>query len=484
MIDLEERLRDAAPRPTRGLDVNALANAAAQRTRRHRMAIGAVVAGVVLVLIAGIALVQQRSESESLDVVGVPDPLEGVAEDSWLRLMARLPRQVAVSQGSFGAKDLARARRAMGIEPLPHGADDLVVDAHLAQLLKGMNTTVFGSQPLASSQLRAELGFGLEDIDQMVEGGVPPSEFYIATGRFDPAAIDSAGRSDPTWGPRLEIKEHRGFTFYSWGEDYRTSADFTPVRSLGRGGRLVVGDGWISWTFGDAEARATIDAALDTRTSAATIDLVRTAAEQADAADLSFFALVPMEPVRSPAANPQLPAMNQPITLIYGHAAGSDSQITQVSLVYADAEQATANREPLVASVDRLFGPASVEVTQNDRLLTLEFYVSDPSIDGFRFLSQLNYRPSDIANPERPRLPDPRPTQAEALADGKVSDEEYELAFWTYVECAEDADVDFASITRDEDGQFRYSVRTNLSAADACYNEHFFDVDRVWQVAN
>jgi hypothetical protein len=176
--------------------------------------------------------------------------------------------------------------------------------------------------------------------------------------------------------------------------------------------------------------------------------------------------------------------MNQPITLIYGHAAGSDSQITQVSLVYADAEQATANREPLVASVDRLFGPASVEVTQNDRLLTLEFYVSDPLIDGFRFLSQLNYRPSDIANPERPRLPDPRPTRAEALADGKVSDEEYELAFWTYVECAENADVDFASITRDEDGQFRYSVRTNLSAADACYNEHFFDVDRVWQVAN
>lgn len=485
MTDLAERLRDAAPAPSAPLDVDLVAHRARNRRRRQRSALALATIGVVVALVAGVVMLQ-RPEGDSLELIGPPDPIEGVAPDSWVRLMARLPRQSAVEQRPLGGIDLARARRALGIEPLPSGSDDLLVHPHLDRLLRGIGTSVFGSRPLASSQLRAELGFGLEDIDQTVSGGAPPGEITIATGRFDPAAIESAVRDDPTWGARLETKEYRGFRYYSWGEDYQTSADITPTRSLGRGGRLVVGDGWISWTFGDAEARATIDAALDARRSLVTIDAVRAAAVQADAADLSFLSLLPMEARPSGTGTlvePNLPAIDRPSVIFYGRAAASDQPITQFSLVYTDAEQAAANRDPLVVSIQQLLGSTTAEVSQTDQLLTVLF-AADHSSEPFEVVFRLNYRADDVPPLERPALPDPRPTQDEALADGEISDEEYELAFWTYVECAERAGAAFGTIRRDEGGQFHYSVRTEFQAADACYNQHFFDVDRVWQVAN
>ena len=55
----------------------------------------------------------------------------------------------------------------------------------------------------------------------------------------------------------------------------------------------------------------------------------------------------------------------------------------------------------------------------------------------------------------RPTLPEPRPTQQQVLADGQITDDEYALAFWTFVECAEAGGTSFRNISQASNGQFR-----------------------------
>lgn len=93
------------------------------------------------------------------------------------------------------------------------------------------------------------------------------------------------------------------------------------------------------------------------------------------------------------------------------------------------------------------------------------------------------WRSRSWKNVDGPDLPTPRPTQNEILADGEATDDEYEIAFWTWVECAEAAGAE-TSIDREDNGRYDYSVGSNVAANDACYRDHFMDVDREWQVAN
>jgi hypothetical protein len=85
--------------------------------------------------------------------------------------------------------------------------------------------------------------------------------------------------------------------------------------------------------------------------------------------------------------------------------------------------------------------------------------------------------------PARPTLPDPAPTQEEIIADGEVSKREYEIAFWTFLDCAEAAGVTFTDINQGPDGQYGYSASASASV-DACYTDHFMFVDRDWQLAH
>jgi|GEM_PF-4110070 len=81
----------------------------------------------------------------------------------------------------------------------------------------------------------------------------------------------------------------------------------------------------------------------------------------------------------------------------------------------------------------------------------------------------------------RPVLSDPRPTQDEIFADGVVTDEEYELALWTFVECAEADGASFSSVGRFADGRYQYTMSTG-GAGDACYRSIFMQVDLTWQL--
>jgi hypothetical protein len=84
-------------------------------------------------------------------------------------------------------------------------------------------------------------------------------EVTIATGAFEPSAVDAAVRADPAWAPLLEVVTHRGRSFYSWGGDYSIAGEPSPGRPLGRGGRLLVSDELVVWTKGSDEMRAIID---------------------------------------------------------------------------------------------------------------------------------------------------------------------------------------------------------------------------------
>ena len=126
MIDLTERLHEAALRPTRPLDPGAIADLAERRTRNQRITGGAVVLGLVVALVASVVVLQRQSDPQSLDVVGVPDPLEGVSEDSWVRLLGRTPetaieplaprsgRPHACPSGAGHRTPAARRRRCSG----------------------------------------------------------------------------------------------------------------------------------------------------------------------------------------------------------------------------------------------------------------------------------------------------------------------------------------------------------------------------------
>ena len=92
--------------------------------------------------------------------------------------------------------------------------------------------------------------------------------------------------------------------------------------------------------------------------------------------------------------------------------------------------------------------------------------------------------PTTLLPVVRPELPDPRPTQDEILADGIVTDEEHDVAFWTWVECAEAGGIEVTVLGRTEDGRIEGRVQVDEArTADACYQSLFLQVDRAWQLA-
>jgi hypothetical protein len=281
-------------------------------------------------------------------VAPTPDPLEGAADDSWVRLLAHAPRPDGASRPVM-IVDLARARTLAGLDPLPPEPSEQQWQDHSAaafghpDILNG----VLGTSP-TPAELRAELGMSHEQFDQAVvahpEVGLPR---YFARGRFDPAAIAAAVQADPQWSPMLEVRQHRGVTYYRWGDDLRLYRK-SPVRDLGNGGRLVVGDGWVAWVYTDADAEATIDAWLDPDRSLAADDPIRLAAEHADADGLTEIAILPDAHVatgRAGALQPlaDLAPIDRPLAWSLGSTGATIEVRPSYRVTYPTGDQAAAN---------------------------------------------------------------------------------------------------------------------------------------------
>ena len=125
---------------------------------------------------------------------------------------------------------------------------------------------------------RQYLGFDVRNIEQSVLVGVPPGQLEVVRGRFDPDTVDKTLRACSECVPHV-LGEHRGVSFYSWGEDRKGDLQkrFSPPAFdwLGRGGRIAVQEKYIFRTVETTGMEALIDASLARRPSMADVEEFR-----------------------------------------------------------------------------------------------------------------------------------------------------------------------------------------------------------------
>ena len=104
------------------------------------------------------------------------------------------------------------------------------------------------------------LAFDVRNIDQNIAAGV--HDYDVVRGRFDPQATDEA-LSACSECPTPDLAEHRGISYYSWGEDNAVDINtkFAPPAfdNLGRGGRIAVLDEYVFHTWSTSEMKGLID---------------------------------------------------------------------------------------------------------------------------------------------------------------------------------------------------------------------------------
>lgn len=209
-------------------------------------------------------------------------------EADWIvGLLARMP-DTTTSAGYVTVIDLTATAAAAGISiPGPGASEDemadylfgLPRDALLPDLLR--NSLRFGEV----GALTAELGVDPVTVNKAILAGYPPEVYEVLVGSFDAAAIDRVVRAEPVWSDLLTTAEHRGVTYYSWGDDLQSNRDrVTAVRPLGRGGRLGLDDDYLYWAPWTAGIEGLIDAGSGAvPTLADDVALVRVARALADA---------------------------------------------------------------------------------------------------------------------------------------------------------------------------------------------------------
>ena len=121
------------------------------------------------------------------------------------------------------------------------------------------------------------LAFDVRNVEQsIVTGqGITDDAMDVVRGRFDPEATDKALAACSECPPPGR-EEHRGVTYYSWGDDYARdpAMQFAPPAfdRSGRGGRLAVLDEYVLHTYGSSEMTALIDASLNEVPSLADVE--------------------------------------------------------------------------------------------------------------------------------------------------------------------------------------------------------------------
>lgn len=368
------------------------------RTRRRTAAIAVLSAAALIVAFVVVRLEASREDPQQLLLVTPspePDPTEGAAPDSWVRLLAHGPA-TAVDEGPFWLVDLRRARDQSGVEALADGASADAWRAH-SQATFGFDNVL--ASPLGSAtpeQVRAELGFGPEQFDQvLVMYGVGVGR-YVATGRFDRSAIAAAVAADPLWGPDLRVREEGGLTVYAWGEDgMRLTRKRSPMRDLGAGGRLVVGDGWLAWCNSDDEVAALLAATADARTSAAAEDPIRASVEDGDDGRLTDLIVTPADlPERSttsprPPPLPELDPIDRPLVWSGGSSRTASGPVEQFRFGYASEAQAADNLAAYRQNWARFAGDSDLRVEQRGSGLVATVRLS-PATAGVGVIGELS----------------------------------------------------------------------------------------------
>ncbi len=173
--------------------------------------------------------------------------------------------------------DLARQMFSASTFPLPGPEDDDEAVAAFNSWLPPMsreeigvvapNLSFMGISPFFSLSPNSidlqYFAFDIRNMDQSITTGV--SGYDVVQGRFNSEAADATLKSCIEC-PAPGIEEHRGITFYSWGEDYAASPELRnsppAFDHLGRGGRFAILEEYVIRTLGTPEMKAAIDAHL------------------------------------------------------------------------------------------------------------------------------------------------------------------------------------------------------------------------------
>jgi hypothetical protein len=190
-------------------------------------------------------------------------------EDHWIvGLLQRIPA-AAPATNEASVVDLSAAAAAAGVTVPPAGAGDDEIGAYLLGLPRDALVPDLLRDPAPRfADLTRELGIDPTQVAAAITAGSPPATYQVLQGDFDAGAIEAAVRVDPVWSGLLTTAQYRNVTYFAWGADLESDLDrVTPVRPLGRGGRLAL-DGrflyWVPWTAG---VTALIDAGAGAATT-------------------------------------------------------------------------------------------------------------------------------------------------------------------------------------------------------------------------
>lgn len=303
-----------------------------------------------------------------------------------------------------GASDLVivneygPATEAAGVEQPEAGADEGTINDWFVAIGRGregqpglgLSTNgFFGSRPTDDAGWRQELGWAPIDVTGAVESLVGDDfpGLYAFTGDFDPEAIDEAVHEDPVWGDQLEIVEHSGVEYYSWGEDNATSMDVTVVREFGRGGRMaVLDDHTILWSWATAPLEGGIDAALGETDSLADNAEIGPLAQTMDAAG-ALAAILTADGDAYRGTGSDTPTLVPYTALASGTGSGDDGAELHLAFLHDDAGAAEENAGRIETIVDEgttldgqpwseIVALDNVQTTDDILLVTLQ--ITDP----------------------------------------------------------------------------------------------------------
>lgn len=182
-------------------------------------------------------------------------------EQGWITgLLDRVPDTGA--SGDLMVVDLAGAAAAGGVAVPTPGASAGEIADYLLGLPRDTLVPDLLQDPFPDfDALTRELGIDAALVTAAIMASNPPETYQVLAGDFDPAAVDTAVRSDSVWGDLLTTAEHQGVAYYAWGEDFESDLRrVTAVRPQGRGGRLALDDGWLYWVPWTAGIEGLIDA--------------------------------------------------------------------------------------------------------------------------------------------------------------------------------------------------------------------------------
>ena len=184
------------------------------------------------------------------------------------------------ARGELMLVDLTMVRELFDISLPGEQADDGAVLDYLLELsqlrlggpfISGMDQ--YGIQTNAT--FHRYLGFDARNVDRVAWAMTPPGQLEVVWGSFDPEETEHALQAC-TECPDHVPQEHRGVSFYSWGEDLAvdTTAVFSPPAfdQLGRGGRIAVQEGRVFRTVRTSDMEDLIDASQGKSRSLADVD--------------------------------------------------------------------------------------------------------------------------------------------------------------------------------------------------------------------